>query len=441
MKWHRLLSDATESIGETFILLEPDRRHLERERTKFFDSGCQINPDLRPRHLDDMLFERAIGRLDVLRDEIAAQEPNKYIREAYVCHIRDYITNLKMIRYAISAEHENFIDGNIELYGMPDARIFEAVCAWIRNDVMATSAGRPDLEDFSVKLLPLLPAAGGDPSILLPNNKVFRQVRDMHFTPGGYFHQLFAPDGIPEEPYVEQRYGDGITKQAIANVGSDYAVGPAADGLWAVLSRSRKVIRPLGYRVDRSYFTGVIAHEVGSHLLEESNGSRQPLRLLGLGLNGFEKGNEGRAYLREQIVYPDESVFVRQASWEYILALHLSVSLASGLSGTRYTFVELYRLLYALHRFWRERRYPLDTINEAQAREEAWLLAVRIMKGTDGSGGCYMKDTVYLEGSIACWKLAEKNPESILLGDIGKFNITDSRHVAILRGLAILDDA
>lgn len=441
-QWYARLVEATKGIGETFIILEPEQDQLQEERQKFFDSNCQSQPDLRPRNLDSTFLAGALQRLIELRTGIHEQEPNKFIREAYEAHIADYVTNLEMIHASVNDDHAEFIAKNVALYGVPHTDVFAAVCTWIREDVQATmSADGPQLEKLGEELLRLLPDISGDPSILLPREDIFKSVRDMHFTSGGYFDQLFAPKGLPDSPYVDQLHGDDITLQAIANVGSDYEITSATDGLWAVLSRSHQIVRPEGYRVDRDYFTGIVAHEIGSHLLAESNGSRQSLRLLELGMNGYEKGSEGLAYLREQIVYPHKSVFVKQASWEYILILHLSVSLAAGLTNRRYTFVELYALLYALHRFWRERRYPLDTNNEAQAREEAWFLGVRIMKGTDGSGGSYMKDTVYLQGSIACWKLAERDSRMLLLGDVGKFNVADPRHWDILRGLGILPAA
>ncbi|MDB5181301.1 MAG: hypothetical protein JWP13_64 [Candidatus Saccharibacteria bacterium] len=439
--WHGRLCEITEGISETFLLLEPDQKLLEQEREAFFASGCSSNPNLRPRYLDKGLFEKAKQGLVGLRTDIDEQELNEYIREAYHAHISDYITGLEMLLAVAAGDQELFIKKNVQLYGEPDANVFSAICAWLREDITTSvDSAVPELASLRDEVLRVLPyVEGGEVSLLLPPKEVFAKVRDMHFIPGGYFDQLFAPSGLSGMPYIEQKHGDEITRQAIANVGSDYTIKSATDGLWAVLTRSRQVVRPLGYRVDRDYFAGVIAHEVGSHLLEEANGSRQPLKLLALGLNGFEKGNEGRAYLREQIVYEDESVLVHQPSWEYILALHLGVSLASGQCTKPYTFAQLYEVFLALHTFWRARRYPMDTNNAAQAAEESWLLAVRIMKGTDGSGGCYMKDTVYLEGNINCWKLAEKmGPKILLQGDIGKFNITDERHCHILKGLGIL---
>lgn len=436
--WYERLMSVTTDVRETFIVLEPGQPQLRAQHEAFFASGCRTEPNLRPKEVSNYPAEKIIDGLRSLLDDIEATENNTHIRAAYAGHIREQIANLELIQAAAHDDRETFLERNVSLYGMPDKAVFGAVCAWIRQELEA-SRDRPELSDLAEIALELMPESRGAPDLLVPASDVFKSVRDAHFSENGYFSQLFSPDGYPDAPYIEQEHGDAITRQAIVNVGADYTVASAEDGLWAVLPRSREVVRPPGYRVDRDYFSGVIAHEIGSHLLEEANGSRQPLRLLRLGLEGFEKGNEGRAYLREQIIYPATEVFMRQPSWEYILALHLSVSLGSGLAGRPYSFSRLYELLYALHRFWRERRYPLDTINDAQTRDEAWFLAVRVMKGTASEGGCYMKDTVYLEGNIACWRLAaKKGPSVIQAGDIGKFNILDDAHWDILRGLGIV---
>jgi hypothetical protein len=437
-QWFQRLQAITGSLNAFFIMLMPETDYLAAEQMKFYAADCQVNPDLRPSHLDGSALVSATAALKKLQSEIAAKEGNTCVRIAYEGHIEEVLNNLELILASMRGDHARFMELNELLYGLPDREVYAAACSWIRQDIQDADAQTgSELARFKAAALKVLPDIRGEANILLPDPVTFKAVRDMHFAPGGFFDQLFAPESLPGTSYIEQEFGDLITRQTIRNTGSDFEIVDSTDGLWAVLSRRRKLMRPAGYRIDRDYFAGIIAHEVGSHILEEANGLRQPLRLLGLGLAGFEKGNEARAYLREQIVYPNESVFVRQASWEYILALHLSDSVAAGLAGRPYTFVELYEMVFALHRFWRQRRYPMDTNIEAEIREEAWQLAVRVMKGTDGSGGGYLKDTVYLEGSVTCWNIANVDPGMILFGDIGKFNIADPSHLELLAGLGI----
>lgn len=436
--WYDQLELITAGLQAVFLLLEPSQEKLAAQKQAFFDTNCRQNPDLIPDTVNMAQLHDYHAHLQALLHDVAV-ENNVYIRNAYIGHIQERLQSIELVVGAAEGSRD-YLDKNHALYGQPDGDIFIASCAWIRQQAEPHLSDTDNrLAEYADRVLRLIPDLAGNSDILWPRPDVFHAVRQAHFLPGGYFDCLFAPDGLPTEPYIDQLHGDVLTRHAIRNVGSTYSIKTATDGLWAVLTSSREVIRPAGYRVDRDYFTGVLAHEIGSHLLEEANGSRQPLQLLRVGLHGFEKGNEGRAYLREQIVYPDIEIFSQQSSWEYIIMCHLSVCLASGLHGKAYDFAQLYETLLALHNFWRQRRYPMDTNNSAEAAEEAWLLAVRIMKGTDGSGGCYMKDIVYLEGNIACWQLAERHgPEIIFQGDLGKFNIADPAHLRILHGLGIV---
>jgi hypothetical protein len=70
------------------------------------------------------------------------------------------------------------------------------------------------------------------------------------------------------------------------------------------------------------------------------------------------------------------------------------------------------------------------------------LLQRRVLKGTDGKGGAYLKDKIYLEGNVACWQAVCIRPEIIEEGDKGKFDtITNLRHIAILRSIGALAQA
>lgn len=442
-RWFDALQTITSRGKEVFLLLEPTPEVLKERRNQFESSGYSIDLDLRPLSVDIVSVKAQNDALRRLADEIRGNEPNPYIKDAYIARIEECIQGNAMVLAAAQGNHEEFLQTNALLYGTPQAELFAAAVAWIHEDARETMVEYSEkLANFRDALLGALPQVeGGNPRRIMPSETVFRTVRDMHFVPGGYRDQLLRNVALPQQAYIDQQKGDVVCRQVIANIGSNYALADSQDGIWAVVNSAKKVIRPLKYNLDLDEFFGIVCHEIGSHLLESVNGSRQPLRLLSLGLAHFESGNEGRAFLREQIVYSSEAEFTRQSSWEYILLLYLGVCLASGSDGRAYRFAELYDVMLRLHRFWRERRYPGAPSNERIARDEAWHLAVRVMKGTSGNfeqPGCYMKDIVYLEGNVACWDMAAQDPKTILRGDIGKFNIANPEHVRILRGLEII---
>jgi hypothetical protein len=423
-------------VGETYELLLPRTETLEEKLRDFTASDFTMNISLYPDRANVSVLQAAREDLERLRQDVVNTESDELVRDAYSNAITNLEWNAAMIIAATKVDDEEFKKANDALYDHPNEEIFKAVCHWIRHDTETTlKTAHADLAKLADAVLQVIPDLYDNHQMLIPTEKVFHTVRQMHRKSNGYYDKLFGIDGMPNIPYIDDHLGDQICAKALQSIGSDFVMAPSNNTIWAVFPSRKQVVRPAGYRLDRDEFIGIVCHEIGSHVLEQVNGEKQKLKLLALGLAGYEKGNEGRAFLREQIVYENERTFLKQFAWEYIVLLHLSVSLASGIHRRPYAFVELYNVLYVLYRFWRERRLPLSTNNELFARSEAWQLAVRVMKGTDGNGGAYMKDSVYLEGNIRCWQLALHDPSLILLGDQGKFDLTNPTHLRIIHSL------
>jgi hypothetical protein len=364
------------------------------------------------------------------------------VRTLYERRIDELQTNIAIVLAAVEHDDAAFDAANESLYGRPDPDIFAASCAWLRHQAVQEKQKNPKLSAYCDQVLELVPVLSGSPALLAPNESTFEAVRKLHFEPQGYFEQLFKNSAIDQDIFTTFA-GDPVTRQVIKNVGSDFTLEEASNNLWAVLQSWNAVMRPHEYELSRTAFYGIVAHEVGSHLLEFTNGSKSRLRLLALGLDHYELGNEGRAFLREQIMYAKFDDYVQQpgwyptkASWEYRVAIHVAISLAIGLDGERWSFNKLFKLVLALFRFWTAKRGIPD--DDDTLSSGAWSMVVRALKGTSGHGGAYYKDIVYLEGNIRCWKAAEQQPELILYGDLGKFDIANSDHVMMLEDIGVL---
>lgn len=187
-------------------------------------------------------------------------------------------------------------------------------------------------------------------------------------------------------------------------------------------------------------FVGLgLGHEIGSHLLEVTNGERGPLGLASIGLDRYELGNEGRAVIREQVVYENFDEFSKLVRWRDILRRHVAISYASGVgedapheASEVYTFMNAIDQMYQLKEL-KPGAEPREAYEKADSKTTALL--TRVLKGTDGKGGAYLKDKVYLEGNIACWN---QSPSAINNGDLGKFDITNPRHITLLQKLGLL---
>ncbi|HHH35979.1 MAG TPA: DUF1704 domain-containing protein [Gammaproteobacteria bacterium] len=122
-------------------------------------------------------------------------------------------------------------------------------------------------------------------------------------------------------------------------------------------------------RVAQRRMAASIHHEVGTHLVTYYNGLAQPLRLLHVGLAGYDETQEGLAVLAEYLVGGLSRPRLRTLAGR-VLAVD---ALAAGAD-----FIETFRLLHDVHGF---------------GAQTAYTIAMRVHRG-----GGLTKDQVYLRG-------------------------------------------
>lgn len=417
-------------------MLGPLHQEIEKYRHQY--DTKPFDPDMRPRHLNQDAIHQTSNELRELAELILDKEDNPFVSKAYALKIKELLLQNDLLISSLRGDQAAFMDANRALYGSPKAELFSAACAWIRQ-LAADSIGMDDLplRDAAIRVLEVLPVTNVSALAITPLSHTFNSVRAMHWRKDGFFNQLFGDIVIPE--FVTPKIGDPITRHAIEAIGSDYVLSSSTDELWGVVHDEHRVVRPDNYHLSRAEFMGVVAHEIGSHLLEQVNGSRQPLRLLRVGMDKYESSNEGRAFLREQIIHHSPYRMLQQPSWEYIVLLYVAASYGAGIHQKPYGFRELYDTLYPICLLFQTQRQPDNPVFAAsKARDETWHLVVRATKGTTGTGGAYLKALVYLDGNVQAWQVANRNPELILFGDIGKYDIGRQDHLDILQGLNIL---
>jgi hypothetical protein len=437
-EWFAELTRLTKDLLPIYEVLGPGPEELRKARQAFEKSGCRQAPDLRPNLTNPEAYLQEVGEWEAFRRRIEREEANPAIRRAYLHYLDGPIGDAAMLLLA-DTNQAAFQVANQAQYDMPDPKIFAAACAWLRAEAARHVANSdPEISAAARGVLELIPDLGADPGYLQPDAGTFRRVRELHYRPGGFFDQLLAGADVPTSGLITQTGGDAIVRQAIKNIGSDYRSTTSPGDLWGVDHVNKTVIHPSAYALNRAGFIGIIAHEIGSHLLERTNGLRQPLRLLGLGLNHYERLNEGRALLREQLIFDDPAAFEAHSfGWRYNILLHVAISCGAGLTGRTYGFIQVYELILAVCRLWKLTRTPTTKIDREPAGVFAWHLATRALAGTDGSGGAYYKNIVYLEGNIRSWQLAKTDPAVILRCDGGKFDLTNPEHRKILEDLNV----
>lgn len=406
--WISQLPQAAGIAPAPYLVLGPTGSELKDLFDTFMNSGYQGNPSLSPnkQRLADSHISDSRRDLQTLRTRIADQETNIDVRNAYLARIDELLASLALIEAASQGDMTTFTELNTQIYGKPNAAIYQAA--------------KRTLQDGSTELA--------------PDKATYETVWKLHNGSNGFFQQLFDGVDVPTGS-IDQYTGDELLRALLRSLHADgYTITDAPDPYWGLDHTTKQLIRPKWYNLSREDFLGVVGHEIGSHLMERLQGDKQPLRLLGLGLAGYEQYNEGRALVREQVAYPTWAAFASSDRWHETLCRHVAIGLAAGLDGSPKSFAEVYAAVYAINK----KRALLQGKSEYEASRQTWALVTRCLNGTDGQGGAYYKDIVYLEGNIHCWALAKENPGIILQDDLGKYNRTDKYQVALLTRLGIL---
>jgi hypothetical protein len=198
-------------------------------------------------------------------------------------------------------------------------------------------------------------------------------------------------------------------------------------------SQSIKVATTKTWPIDD--VAGLVVHELGTHAARRMAGERSRLKLLALGLDRYEGGEEGVAKMREQMV---KGVFEEFEG----MVPHLAISLATGVDGKPRTFRETFDIVERVFAF----NLAMDgaPVEEAKkkARDQAYARCVRTYRGTDGqqAGFAFTKDIVYREGNIKVWDVIGKNPGEMMRFSVGKYDPSNPKHIWILDQLGITDE-
>ncbi len=415
------------------------------KKEAFMASECQESPNLEPAALDLEQLDAEEEALLALKEQvISSKEQAPEVVNSYIWKINELIANIRMARAAHAGNSGRFRHYNTFIYGNPSPEIHLATVAWFRESAMQHLKNDvASIREAAAHLLELMPdSSEGDSSILLPDAETFQEVREAHYSAGGFYTLLLAGVEIPEGP-IKPDVGTPILEQVRRNIGAeDYRIVVATGSTWGVNQGKKELEVPGKYNMPVKRFVGLGPGHEWTHALEAINGYRGKLALSGNGLDIYESGNEGRSVIREQLPYDSAESFSGTLRWNDIVRRHLAISLGFGATTAPRSFAEVYAIMNAVDVLYERVKRPDDPQKaDAVATRRTWDLLKRVLKGTNGQGGAYLKDMVYLEGNIACWKAARNRPEMIDFGDRGKFDISNMRHIELLQKLGVLPDA
>ncbi len=402
-----------------------------------FQSGV-VNPDLTP--------EVDLTKLGNSRDELASiretmgEFADTTLQDAYFPRIDEMEANADMIEGAATGNLELFMEGNLARFGEPDPNTFH-------NSMAVARKVAEDVADSSTNTW-----ARQEARSLLADTSQFDEMQEPQ-TPEQFekVKALFAPvideisSVIGEMPAnLTGAQAIPLMQRVVDHFGFGYNVVPQKPGLSTMaVDHASQEIRIPEQKVyeDPLYYLGLNIHEVWIHVNEAIQGAEQPLLLVKRGLDRFLFAGEGKGLVAEEVVYPRYQDFLLTPRSLEIVRRQLAIGTGRGLlHGDHANFKEVYDTVNRLDRLLAFRAGHTDQVAASTvAGRNSWeLLSMRTQKGVTGVGAASVQDKVYGEGSGPQMRFLAEHPEAFPYLNLGKYNLLDPKHIAILKKIGTL---
>lgn len=404
---------------EDYDYLNGDRIARENQKDEFIQGKCE-NPSLDYPDLNKLDIAQKEQALLQLKKDIIEQERNGVIKQAYRCKINEKIAQLRMLRETKNGNDRRFAHYSRFIYGKPEKEIFNYTLTQIKK-IIDKKINDPS-ENVRVAAKELLDEfshffQAEQPNITELKNFVKENTESGEFTDTEY-----------NADEIKSAFEEALEKYKI----SGWNITIADKGTSVSVSQEKKnVIIPLNRKMKEKKLKSLIEHELGTHVLRREKGERTKLKLLGLGLDRYLRGEEGIATFEEQKIL---------GAKEFAgLSGHLAISLAMGMDGKKRNFRQVYEILKNYY-FINSKKEESEAIKYAE--NTAWNRCVRTFRGTtcDSPGICLTRDIVYREGNIGIWDVVKNKPEEVKRFTVGKYDPINPRHIWILEQLGISDE-
>lgn len=411
--------------------------NIRNARKESFLNGEIENPDLDYPLLDTEKISSIELSLIQLKKEILETETSDIVRDVYRWKINEKIAELRMMRASQSGDMKRFERYSRYVYGSPSEEVFEYTVDNLKDKLIkAIASDNLDIEVAAQNLiesLQLMSMINSDPKITPPSEETITMAREKTKQDFDYILNIPLEDGKHDSNSIRNAF-----EIALRELNADGWEAITLDNSSSIsTNQEHKNVTIPESRVlaSRTSLQSLLIHEVGTHVARRVNGEHSKLKLLSLGLDRYEQGEEGVATMREQALKSSVNDFSG-------LEGHLAISLAMGLDGTKRDFRETYQILekYFYFKALLAKKSPEEA--SISAKNNAWKRCVRTFRGTDckTAGVCFTKDMIYREGNIGVWNVIRDNPDEMMRFSVGKYDPSNSRHIYILNQLGISDD-
>lgn len=406
-----------------------------KEQKELFLSGAIKNPELDYPFINLEQLSQVESNLLSMKQDIISNEQNEVIKQTYRWRLNEKIAEVRMLKAAASGNMNRFQRYCDFIYGKPSPDVFAYTVNSIRTKAIeSVNSENETISSVASNLLKLLPE--------LPNPKISElpdeaTVNYAHIQTVIEFGNLinFSSDETKLDAYQIQEAFEVALEEIDNKDGWQVSIDNQTSRTAVSVNQEEMQINiPENRKAGTAKLKALIVHEIGTHVARRINGERSKLKLLGLGLDRYEAGDEGVATMREQAIAKKADDFSG-------LAGHFAIGLAQGLDGQPRDFRQVYEVL--------ENYYLLNNLvsgkEVSEAREKAqntaWNRSVRTFKGTDCKtpGVCFTKDIIYRQGNIGVWDVIRNNPAEMIHFNIGKYDPSNIRHLWVLEQLGITE--
>lgn len=430
------------AIFEDYLFLEGDKTY-RNDQKNLFEAGEIENPALDYPKLDSKALSNHEDKLLSFKKDLLEGDHQEVVTQTYRWRINEKIAQIRMLQETqvlvqpeASKEDKTramrrFKRYNQFIYGNPSRDIF----AYTINNLKPKVEQSLDSENLLLRtaasdLLDSLPDLDRPKVDQLPDQTTIDFARKTTLEQGGDLIEIpesednFTPDQLVT-----------IFQSALQSLNAEGWKAEIMEGRssFGVNQENKTLIIPETSR-SRTKVMKLLAHEVNTHVARRLAGERSKLRLLGVGLDRYIRGEEGIAGLREQALENEVDDFTGFTG-------HFAIGLAQGLDGTPRDFRAVYEILQKYYYYNKLSKGIDEEKAQLESKRLAWNRGVRTFRGTDSStpGTCYTKDIVYREGNMGVWNVIRNNPDEMIRFSIGKYDPANKRHIWILNQLGITD--
>ncbi|MFC1633165.1 tyrosine/phenylalanine carboxypeptidase domain-containing protein [Patescibacteria group bacterium] len=429
-RWFAKFKDVSIFQAYEYYVGDPEERAEQKEA---FINNEVDNPTLDYPKLDLESLQEHEGYLVEFKKDLLLNEANENIRQIYRWKVNEKIAENRMMQASVNGDMRHFERYSKFVYGEPSPEIFAGVINMIREQAQSNlGSSNKELDEISQRVLAQLPDFPEAKTIALPSQKAIDSAYGKTILELGDLVQISE-----EQEEYDAKEMKEIFQAALNNIEvNDWnvVVSEQNKATMSVDQESKQVLIPKNKKVTFEKLKGLLAHEIGTHIVRRKKGERSRLKLLSLGLDRYEKGEEGLSTMAEQALSGNMQDYAG-------IVGHLSIGLAKGIGGKPKDFRQLFNVMTDIYTM--NRLAEGKNLEKAQdlARKRAWNNCVRVFRGTDCKtpGVVFTKDIIYREGNIGVWDVLGKNPEEQMRFTVGKYDPANPRHILMLEQLGIND--